>query len=261
VSNGKLGRALITGASSGIGEVFARKLASRGYDLIISARRKELLEKLAGELENENQVRVEVIVADLAREEGIQVLEKRLSAESDIEILVNNAGFGVIGFFADSDPAKNVSMINVHVMAATRLTRAALPGMIERNRGSIINISSVAGFFHSRSSVLYCSTKSYLTHFSKALHNELKDTGVKVQALCPGYTRTGFHHTEEYANFDVSRISRWLWMSAEEVVETSLKALGNGKVIVIPGIKYRFAVWLYNNMLTSWLVKMVSKKM
>ncbi len=232
--------ALITGASSGIGAVFAKKLAERRYNLLLVARREKRLAALAAELEQDYPITAEILVADLTVPEELASVEKQVAQLEKLLLLVNNAGFGTTGKFATIDVGKQVDMIYVHLVASVRLSRAALPGMIARAQGAIINVSSLAGFIPMPDNVTYCATKAYLNSFSQSLQIELAGTGVQVQALCPGFTYTEFHDTPEYKGYDRSRIPKLLWMSAEEVVESSLRALKHGKVIHIPGWQNRF---------------------
>jgi uncharacterized protein len=238
--------ALITGASSGIGAVYARALAREGYALILVARREARLQALAEELAQRYHVPVEVLVADLADPAGVAVVEARIAATGDgadtaLAFLVNNAGFGIQGAFAESDIARHEAMIRVHVDATVRLTRAALPGMLARDCGAIVNVASLAAFFPITGSVTYGATKAYLTSFTEALHQELAGTGVRVQALCPGFTRTEFQSTGQ---IDEERIPNFAWMSAEAVVKQSLRDLDNGQVISVPGAGYRLLALL-----------------
>ena len=235
----KQGIALITGASSGIGEAFARELASQNYDLVIIARRKDRLEVLARELKSNYPISVDVIVADLFTEEDIERVEEYIKKVKNLDLLINNAGFDTKGNFSDVLPGKSINMINVHVLAVTIFCRAALPGMIKQNRGSIINVSSLASFYPISGNAIYSATKAYINMFSKTLQKELKDYKIRIQALCPGFTVTEFHDTEEFKDFDSSTIPKWLWMSAQEVAEQSLKALRKNKVVFTPGIKNR----------------------
>jgi len=230
---------LITGASSGIGAVFARKLAARGHDLVLVARRENLLLELRDELETEHGIRAEVLVADLADPSQLGRVEQRIAELDSLEILVNNAGFGREGKFAEIDIDGQVEMIQVHVVATVRLTRAALPGMIERGRGAIVNVSSLAGYMSVPGAVTYCATKAYLNVFSETVDTELRGTGVHIQLLCPGYTYSGFHETGEYKDFDRSEIPKALWMPAEKVVAASLKALDRKRRLCIPSVRYR----------------------
>jgi uncharacterized protein len=228
--------ALVTGASSGIGAVFARRLSEQGFDLILVARRRERLERLASGLAG-----AEVLVADLAVDADLRRVEERIAAEPDLECLVNNAGFGSQGRFREAGLEIQDRMHRLHVIATLRLTHAALGVMLARARGSIINVSSVAGFLHNPFSVSYGATKAWINSFTEALYVELKSAGspIRIQALCPGFTVSEFH---DVLGIDRSVIPRSLWMSAEEVVETSLRSLEQDKVIVIPGWRYRWFV-------------------
>ena len=229
--------ALITGASSGIGAAFARKLAALGYDLVLVARRGDRLEALAAELEAAYGIRAETLVADLTDEGDVERVAGAIAAIPNLELLVNNAGMGAEGRFYQADIGPQLDMIRLHVLASVRLARAALPGMVERGRGGIINVASVAGFMALPENVNYCATKGYLITFSKALQLELTGTGVRVQALCPGFTHTEFH--DDLREFDKARTPKILWMPAEAVVEASLRGLARGEVVCIPGIGNR----------------------
>jgi short-subunit dehydrogenase len=225
--------ALVTGASSGIGEVFARKLAGKGYHVILVARRKERLEKLAAELQS-----VEVLAADLATDSDLHAVEQRIIAEPKLEFLVNNAGFGIPGSYHSSDINAQDKMHHLHIIAVGRLTHAALQGMVERSKGVIINVSSVAGFLQAPSSVSYNATKAWINSFTAGLYIELKSihSRVRVQALCPGFTYTEFQDT---AGVDRSTIPKSLWMPADDVVEASFRGLERDKLFVVPGWRYR----------------------
>lgn len=235
----KHGTALITGASSGLGEAFTRELASRNYDLIIIARRKHRLEELSEELKSSYPISVDAIVADLSTEKDINQVEEHIKKIKNLDMLVNNAGFGTSGYFYDVSPEKSINMINVHVLATTRFCRAALPGMIKRNKGSIINVSSLASFYPLKGNTIYNATKNYLNMFSRSIQKELKGYNIKVQALCPGFTYTEFHDTDEFKEFNRSSVPKFLWMPAQDVAKRSLNALRRKKVIFIPGIKNR----------------------
>jgi hypothetical protein len=230
------GTALVTGASSGIGEVFARRLSGLGFRLILVARRKARLDRLASELRN-----ADVLAADLAIDSDLRKVEDRIAAESELEFLINNAGFGVQGVFPETPRDMQDRMHRLHVIAIERLTHAALRGMVKRRRGNIINVSSVAGFFPTPFNVSYCATKAWITSFSEGLSMELQATRspVRVQALCPGFTHSEFH---DVVKMDRSMIPSYMWMTAEEVVDTSLRRLKSNKPIVIPGWRYRLLV-------------------
>ncbi|NJN65970.1 MAG: SDR family oxidoreductase [Chloroflexaceae bacterium] len=239
VAGERPGTALITGASSGIGAAFARRLATERYDLILVARREDRLSDLAARLRQQHGVTVEVLVADLANPADVTRVEQCLAACDTLSLLVNNAGFGTSGYFADIDLQRQLDMIHVHVVASVRLTHTALPGMRNRQRGAIINVSSVAASIPGPEMVTYSATKNYLNTFSLALSTELIGTGVQVQALCPGFTVTEFHDSPEFQSLDRSHIPSWAWMSAHKVVDRSLQALEQGKVICHPDRRYR----------------------
>jgi short-subunit dehydrogenase len=228
--------ALVTGASSGIGETFARKLSLRGYHVILVARRTERLRKLAEELGN-----AEALTADLSLDTHISRIEERIASEEMLEFLVNNAGFGVPGRLFEADGSDLQRMHLVHVIATERLTHAALKGMVDRRKGSIVNVSSVAGFFMTLNSTAYCATKAWINAFTEGLHLELKHmkSPVRVQALCPGFTHTEFH---DVIKMDRSRIPGQFWMTSEDVVQTSLRMLDRNRLFVIPGWRYRLLV-------------------
>jgi short-subunit dehydrogenase len=228
--------ALITGASSGIGETFARKLAARGYDLILVARREERLQKIAGDLAGAT-----ALAADLATSEGIAKVENAIVMTQSLELLVNNAGFGTIGRFWTADRAGQERMLDVHIRATMRLTHSALRGMVRRGSGAVVNVSSVAAFGQSAGNVSYCASKAWINSFSEGLDLELREarSPVTVQALCPGFTVTEFHDT---LGVDRKLIPGWLWMTADRVVEASLRGLERRRVIVVPGWRYKAAV-------------------
>ena len=243
--------AVITGASSGIGMVFARRLA-RDYDLLLVARRKDRLEALAGELTAQCGCSAEVLQADLTSEPDLRTVEERLAADPRLALLVNNAGFGTRGLFWKVPLEDHVRMHRLHVDATYRLSHASLRGMVERNAGGIINVASVAAFVRRTGSTNYGATKAWIAIFTEALYLELKSIGsaVKVQALCPGYTWSEFH---DVLNLDRKSIApRWAWLSAERVVDDSLKGLSRGKLFVVPGWQYKAAVALLTTM-PNWL--------
>ncbi len=246
--------AVVTGASSGLGEVFARKLAVRGYRLLLVARRAHRLRTLAAALGPEH----EVMAADLAKEDDLELLARRLEAAPALQLLVNNAGFGTKGLFWETDYGRQLEMHRLHVLAPLRLTRAALPGMVKRNAGAVINVSSVAAFFRSRGNASYCATKGWMNDFTEALYLELKATGsaVKVQALCPGFTYTEFHDT-----MGVSRgaVPKSMWLPAEFVVEESIRGLERGKLFVIPGWRYKLLIALGTRLPIGLRLAMQSK--
>ncbi len=223
--------ALITGATSGIGLAFARTLASRGHDIILVARNQERLDLVAAELRG-HRVQVEVIAADLADRSQLAVVEDRLRAQP-VEILVNNAGFGVLQSFSTGDLDAEQQMLDVLVTAVMRLTHAALPGMIARGSGAVLNISSVAGWITGGT---YSAAKAWVTVFSESLATELAGTGVHVTAVCPGFTHTEFH---QRASMEIDGIPEWMWLDAQEVVDRALSDVRKGRPISVAGSQYK----------------------
>jgi hypothetical protein len=230
--------ALVTGASAGIGATYARQLAQQGFNLILVARRQERLIALQQELEPEYGVSVTPLPADLAADADVGRLVAMIRDRDDIEILVNNAGFGLQGPFHTADIDKHLAMIHVHVLATVRLTHAVLPQMVARDCGCVINVSSLASFLTAPGAVSYCATKAYLNSFSKSVQAELHRTSVRIQALCPGFTYTEFHDVPD-AKMDRGRVPRFMWMSADRVVKISLRAVKGRRVICVPGLVNR----------------------
>jgi uncharacterized protein len=232
--------ALVTGASSGTGAAFAIRLAHDGYDLTIVARRRDKLEALAAQLQQKYAANVEVIAADLSQLDNLRKVEKHVEEDTALELLVNNAGFGGYMPFIELDPDKATELINLKALAVTRLTRAALPGMIARGRGAIINVSSRLAFSGSLGSsqlpkrATYAGANAFINTFTQLLQSELEGTGVQVQALCPGVVQTEFH---ERAGIEPNRYPAAIVMKPEEVVQASLAALKLGEVICVPAME------------------------
>jgi short-subunit dehydrogenase len=225
--------ALITGATAGIGAQYARLLAKEGFDLILVARNKNRLASTAKSLNKEFGVKVEVLPADLTKPVQLEKVRKRMSdKKKPIEVLINNAGFGINKSFLVSDLSDEQGLLDVLVTAPMRLTHAVLPIMKERNSGTIVNVSSVASWIAGGS---YSAAKSYLTVLTESLHTELRPTKIKISALCPGFTRTEFH---ERGRMKMNRLPNFMWLSAEEVVSKSWRDVNAGKVISIPGWQY-----------------------
>jgi short-subunit dehydrogenase len=247
-------RALVTGASSGIGETFARRLAKRGDDLVLVARRQDRLQALADDLASSG-VDIEVLPADLTAEEGLAAVEQRLASPTKIvDLLVNNAGFGSSGPFAKAALGRELEMVELNIVALVRLTRVALDAMVERGAGTIINVSSMASFQALPLTATYAATKAFVTSFTEAVAEEARRSGVRLQALCPGMTRTEFHAT---AAWDLPWLPAVAWQSAEQVVDASLAALETGRVVVIPGVLNRLAAtasWLLPRRVVTRLV-------
>ena len=226
--------ALITGATAGIGAAFAELLAKEGHDLVIVARDLARLNQSAENWRNKYGVEVEVIQADLSRDEDIRRLELRLQNISrPIEVLINNAGFGINKSFTSSDTAEEIALLDVLVTAPMRLMHAVLPSMKTRNSGVVINVSSIAGWIAGGT---YSAAKSYLTVLSESLHTELRDTNIKIHALCPGFTRTEFH---QRGGMKMGAVPPWLWLTADQVVSDAWRAAKSGKAISVPGVVYK----------------------
>jgi short-subunit dehydrogenase len=228
--------ALVTGASSGIGAELARVLAGRGHDLILVARSREPLERLARTWTAEHGVTVEIEVADLSAAGAGSALAERLFAGGRRpDVLVNNAGFGLAGPFREHDPAELSRMIAVNVTAVTELCRACLPVMIERRRGGILNVSSLAAFQPGPFMAVYYATKAYVLSLSEALHEECRGTGVAVTALCPGPVETGFAARAAMTETRLFSTGLLPKMDAARVAELGVAGLMRGKRVVVPG--------------------------
>lgn len=230
--------ALVTGASGGIGLDLARLLAADGHDLVLVARSAGKLEEIARDLSDRFKVRCEALPADLARAEGVEAVMAGVARLGwPVEVLVNNAGFGLGGEFARTDLARELEMIQLNVAALTALTKRVLPGMIERRRGRILNVASTAAFQPGPLMAVYYATKAYVLSFSEAVAHELSGTGVTVTALCPGATATGFAAVADTAG---SRLFTQLRpMRSEEVARAGYRALVAGRRVVIPGWRNR----------------------
>jgi uncharacterized protein len=228
--------AFITGASSGIGAAFARRLAADGYNLILHGRRRERLDELCSTLSQYHSVKADSIVAELSRPEEVRRLEDRIRNTPDLALLINNAGYSSLKNFHEEDIDGQENIIRVHVICSVRLTHAAIPVMLARGGGSIINVSSVAAWMVGPGSVTYCATKLYLNSFTESLHLELRNSGIRLQALCPGFTVSEFH---KRLGYDTSGAFFKHFMSPDAVVNTSLRDLKHGRVISIPGARNR----------------------
>jgi uncharacterized protein len=248
--------ALITGGTAGIGRAFADKFAALGYDLVLVARNQERLDAAAEELRGRPDtaedaaatptasaaptpsttasIRVETLSADLATAEGRLAVEERLGEKGrPIDILVNNAGFGLNRSFRDGSLEDEERLIDVHIRAVMRLTYAALPGMVLRGKGSVINVASVAAFVPRGT---YSAAKAWVVSFSETVAAELHGTGVRCLAVCPGMTHTEFH---DRADVDVAKIPEWMWLDPADVVDTAIEDLRKGVTVSVPGAQYK----------------------
>ncbi|GGK46945.1 hypothetical protein SAMN04490189_4195 [Pseudomonas koreensis] len=227
------GSALITGASSGIGAIYAERLASRGYDLLLVARDEQRLQAAASKLRMEHGVQVEVLKADLTHKDDVLKVEQRLRSDSVISLLVNNAGVATEGLLANADMEQLERLIQLNITAVTRLASAAAASFTKAGRGTIINIASVVALFPERFNATYSASKAYVLSLTQSLNSELEGTGVKVQAVLPGVTRTEIW---ERSGIDASGIPAEMVMEAGEMVDAALAGLDQGELITIPSL-------------------------
>ncbi|BEP56509.1 SDR family oxidoreductase [Variovorax sp. V118] len=232
-ANPNKGTALITGASSGIGAVYADRLARRGFDLILVARNRERLAALAAKLSDETGRKVEVLPADLSDRKDIASVEAVLRTRGDITLLVNNAGFGAAGPLLGSDIDKMEDMIELNVSALTRLTYAAVPGFVERGGGTLVNIASIVAISPETLNGVYGGTKAFVLALSQSLQHELKDKGVRVQAVLPGATATEFWGV---AGVPMAHLPKEIVMTAQDMVDAALAGLDQGEQVTIPAL-------------------------
>ena len=242
--------ALVTGATAGIGFEFADELASRKMNLVLVARNEERLEKIALELRSRHGVLVEALGADLSDRKQIDQVAHRAS-QADIDLVINNAGYGLNESFFDNNVEAEQQLLDVLVTAVMRISHATLPGMRERDRGGVINVSSVAGWM---SSGTYSAAKSWVTTFSESMAMQLRDTNVHVMALCPGFTRTEF---QDRAGMETETIPDWMWLDARSVVNDALKDFASGQPVSVPGVQYK-ALGLVAQYLPRPLVRALS---
>ncbi len=235
-------RALVTGASSGIGEAMAHELAERGTHLVLVARSREALETLAAELRGHPGVEVEVLVADLTGPEGLVEVEDRLRrTDAPVDLLVNNAGVGQVGTFVDLDVDRAEQQVRLNMLAPVRLAHAVLGRMRSNGGGGLLNVSSIAASQPIPSMATYAASKAFLTSWSSALHEELRGTGVHVTALAPGFTRTGFVDSAQ-AQGEASLIPGFIWADAAAVARIGLDGVAHNRAVVVPGPLYRAGV-------------------
>jgi uncharacterized protein len=251
--------AIVTGATSGMGSAFARRFAADGYNLIITGRRSEIIRKFADDLITQRKVEVKVMIGELSDDKNIDALLDMVSADQNIEILVNNAGYsGGRKQFADIIQAECEQMIKVHQIVPTRLIRAVLPQMLKRKKGAIINVASIGAFMPLPGSSIYCPTKAFLALFSETLYLELKDKGIKVQALCPGAVDTDFFRSFPPEKRQ-SQLKQYRAASPEAIVDYSLKSLNKGKVLCLPPGTLKTLHGIYSFLPRSILYKTLIK--
>jgi short-subunit dehydrogenase len=232
--------ALVTGATVGIGESFTRLLAQNGYNIVLVARDLPRLQDRAKALESTFGIATTVIQADLATDAGCKTIEDFI-ANNQIDVLINNAGFGINKAFTMSQLDAEQQLLDVLVRTPMRLMHVALPGMKERNKGVIINVSSVAGWIAGGT---YSASKSYLTVLSESLHTELSSTNVKVSALCPGFTRTEFH---QRGRMSMKALPTFMWLNSDKLVAAAWKDAVAGKAVSVPGWQYQLLTFVMRN--------------
>ncbi len=247
--------AVVTGASAGLGAEFSRQLAQQGYCVWLVARRQDRLDALAKQL-REAGGDAEVVACDLTDDSQLDALCKRLAAEDSLAVLVNNAGFGSKGSFAESPLVEQDAMARLHVLATMKLTHAALGRMTARGEGHMLHVASVAGFFQSPSNVMYCSTKTWMISFSEGLSLELAGSGVSSTVLCPGFTITEFH---DVLGVSRSSVPKRHWLAADDVVRKGLVAMEKGKWICTPHWRYKMYAWIGRH-LPKWILHPLSNR-
>ena len=225
--------ALVTGASAGIGRAFAVGLADRGYDLVVVARRADALEALAAELVPYGAT-TEVLAADLTSDDGLAAVAARLADDArPVDLLVNNAGYGTAGIFHTMPVEDEIGMIDLNIAALVRLSHAALGPMCARRAGGVINVSSTASYQPAPGNATYSATKAFVSSFSQALHEEVRGAGVKVLAVCPGFTHSEF---QARAGMEAEDVPGFMWQEPEQVVAAALKAYDRGRAVVVTGL-------------------------
>jgi short-subunit dehydrogenase len=230
-------RAIVTGASSGIGRAIASQLARRGGDLVVVARRESMLEDLARDLSTEHGVQVEVLAADLTDAKGMQAVEERIRADhAPVDLVVNNAGFGTFGAFWELPVDREEEELRLNVLALARLSHAALSALVPRGRGGLLNVSSAASFQPMPFSAVYSSSKAFVTAFTQALHEEARPQGVHVTALCPGYVHTEF---QEVAEVSQSAVPKFAWLDVDHVARAGIDGVTRNHALAVPGAGYQ----------------------
>jgi len=235
-SNGAdIRQALVTGAASGIGAAFASRLAERKFGLVLVDKQQDALMAVARDIEARHGVSAKPIRADLENTADQDAVIDVIESSPRLDLLVNNAGFGDPRLFEQVPPERHVAMLQVHVMAPVRFSRAALPAMIARRKGAIINVCSMSLYIQTPGNTMYGATKLFLDGFSQRLNLEVGAHGIEIQSLIPGYTISNFGNTDEYKHSRRAAIPAFLWSSAESVVEASLQQLGSGRLKCVPG--------------------------
>lgn len=238
--------AIVTGPTAGIGAAYAKLLAAKGYNLVLVSRDLKRLKQTAADLTAKHAIETQVLSADLTTAKGIATLADFI-AKNEIEVLINNAGFGLNSSFVKSSAADEQSVVNILVTAPMQLSHAVLPQMVARKSGTIVNVSSVAGYFAAGH---YSAAKAYVTVLTESMHAEVSKHGVNVSALCPGFTKTEFH---QRAKMKMDALPSFMWLDADFLVAKSWADAQAGKAISIPGWQYRVMVWIAKNAPRAWM--------
>lgn len=247
--------AFITGASGGLGGCFAKELAMQGWNLIISGRNIEKLEKLKNELEKDFNINIDILTADLSNSNDVQNVTAYIEKREDIYLFIAAAGYTIPTPFDTGDIEKQMKIVDSQVSANVRLTHSVLKQMNQRNEGTIIFVNSTMAFYNAPGNAIYCASKNFMNSFAESLSTELMYTNIKVQALNPGMMKTGFHETDEFKEIGSEGLGPdFLFMEPKDVVNASLKKLHKKQVIVIPGHNNRMSVKM------KWLMKFIFKK-
>ncbi len=251
--------ALVTGATSGIGAAYAKRLASDGYNLILTGRRADVIRKLADELAAQHKVQTKVILAELSNDSDVQKVIDAIEATDDLEFLVNNAGFNDNPeYFVKRDFVTAERMMKVLMTTPVQLCHAAIPGMAQRGRGVIINVSSGAAVLPAKKSAIYAASKAFIKAFSESLYLEVKDKGIMVQTVCPGYIPTDFYRGFTADNLQLLK-SNFRAMSADAVVESSMKDLAKNRAVCVPGAYYKMMLAMVNVAPRSFWYRRIDK--
>jgi len=252
--------ALITGPTSGIGHAYAKQLAKEGWSLILVGRNPRRLNQIKQELNGAFGTNVQCLVADLSVTEDIFKVEAFIKENQQLDLLINNAGFGLAADFIDLPVEDQLRMVDVHLVSAIRFNQAVIPAMIKKGHGQIINVSSLGAFFNLPGSVMYNTTKAALVTFSQTLQREVRHTGVKIQVLCPGFTPTSFHRSINGEAEFLKAVPRFLWTPVHQVVQESLRASKRHKVVCIPGRINRLIYFLHKLPLIGTIMQQLIQK-
>lgn len=254
MGSSSIGRALVTGASRGIGAAIAAELASDGIDLVLVARTADDLTELADDLERRHSITVEVLVADLLDADDLARVTDRVAASPRVDLVVNNAGFGTAGPFAELDPDREEAQVRLNVSALLALSHQAARTFRERGTGAICNVASLSAFAPAPFAATYAASKVFVTTFTEALHEELRPAGVHVSVLCPGFTRTSFHDAAEMTTGGIPDLA---WGSAEDVARAAIEGVRRNRAVVVPGVANRTTASM-TRLLPGGLVRQVA---